>query len=143
MLKSVQIKVIIIFMLLGIVCITALGMFFINKLQLTLTTVEINSTDSIQLIEKQIQDTKILVLYANFIFIIISIVVGYFVSKVIIHPISDLIKTAEKIVSGEEVEIKTLTDGKSNNEIDELVGAFSMMTSFESVASTLIVLSNG
>ena len=129
MLKSVQIKVIIIFMLLGIVCITALGMFFINKLQLTLTTVEINSTDSIQLIEKQIQDTKILVLYANFIFIIISIVVGYFVSKVIIHPISDLIKTAEKIVSGEEVEIKTLTDGKSNNEIDELVGAFSMMTS--------------
>ena len=129
MLKSVQIKIIIIFMFLGVICITVLGMFFINNLQLTLNTVEINSIDSIQLIEKQIQDTKLLVLYANFIFIIISIVVGYFVSKLIIHPISDLIKTAEKIVAGEEVEIKTLTDGKNNNEIDELVGAFSMMTS--------------
>ena len=81
MLKSVQIKIIMIFMALGIICITALGMFFIYNLQITLSTVEGNSADSITLIENQIQDTKMLVIYANFIFVIISIVVGYFVSK--------------------------------------------------------------
>ena len=129
MLKSVQIKIIIIFMLLGVVCITALGMFYINKLEITLETVDANRLISIDVLEQQIKDIKVLILYANAIFIIVSLVVGYFVSKVIINPISDLIKTAEKIVSGEEVEIKTLTDGKNNNEIDDLVGAFSMMTS--------------
>ena len=128
MLKSVQIKIILIFMLLGIVCITSLGMFFINKLQVTLQTIDTNHLVSIEVLEKQIQDTKILIIYANAIFIIVSLIVGYFVSKVIINPISDLIKTAEKIVSGEEVEIKALTDGRNNTEIDDLVGAFSMMT---------------
>ena len=128
MLKSIQIKIIIIFMVLGMVCITALGMFFVNKLEITLSTVEVNTLGSIDLIQKQIQDTKVLVLYANLIFLVISIVVGYFVSNAIINPISDLIKTAERIVAGEEVEIKTLTDGKNNSEIDDLVGAFSMMT---------------
>lgn len=129
MLKSVQIKIIIIFMLLGIVCITSLGVFLINQLQITLNTVDSNQLVSIEVLEQQILDTKILILYANAIFIIVSMVVGYFVSKAIINPISDLIKTAEKIVAGEEVEIKTLTDGRGNNEIDDLVGAFSMMTS--------------
>jgi len=128
MLKSVQIKIIAIFMLLGIVCITALGIFFINKLEVTLSVVDVNNIALIQLIESQIKDTKFLVIYANISFLVISLVVGYFVSKVIIHPISDLIKTAEKIIAGEEVEIKTLTDGKGNTEIDDLVGAFSMMT---------------
>lgn len=129
MLRSVQIKIIIIFTLLGIICITALGIFLTNKLQVTLNTIEIVNVDSSLLIQKQIQDAKLLVLYAIGIFLIISLFVGYFVSKAIISPISDLIKTAEKIVAGEDVEIKTLTDGKSNNEIDDLVGAFSMMTS--------------
>ena len=129
MLKNLQIKMIVIFMLLGIVCITTLGVFFINKIELTLATVGVSDVSQIGVLEKQINDIKILIVYANVIFIIISIVVGYFVSKVIINPISDLIKTAEKIVRGEDVEVKTLTDGKTNNEIDELVGAFSIMTS--------------
>lgn len=129
MLKSVQIKIIIIFILLGVVCITALGMFFINKLEISLETVDANRLVSIDVLEQQIGDIRVLILYANAIFIIVSLVVGYFVSKAIINPISDLIKTAEKIVRGEEVEIKTLTDGRNNNEIDDLVGAFSMMTS--------------
>lgn len=129
MLKSVQIKIIIIFILLGVVCITALGMFFINKLEISLETVDASGLVSIDVLEQQIKDIRALILYANAIFIIVSLVVGYFVSKAIINPISDLIKTAEKIVRGEEVEIKTLTDGRNNNEIDDLVGAFSMMTS--------------
>lgn len=129
MLKSVQIKIIIIFILLGVVCITALGMFFINKLEISLETVDASGLVSIDVLEQQIGDIRAVILYANAIFIIVSLVVGYFVSKAIINPISDLIKTAEKIVRGEEVEIKTLTDGRNNNEIDDLVGAFSMMTS--------------
>ena len=129
MLKSVQIKIVAIFMVLGMVCLTSLGWFFVSKLQATLSLVETYDYETIQLIEKQIEYTKLLVIYTNVIFFIISLVVGYFVTKVIITPISDLIKTAERIVAGEEVEIKTLTDGKSNTEIDNLVEAFSLMTS--------------
>ena len=154
MLKSVQIKIIIIFMILGIVCITVLGMFFISKLQLTLTTVEANSVDSIQLIEKQIQDTKLLVLYANFIFAIISIVVGYFVSKVIIHPISNLMRIADKIdetaVQKRQIEtiLLKMTDGviafdikgkvlHMNPAAKKMLSISDKMTSFEEIFKKL------
>lgn len=154
MLKSVQIKIIIIFMVLGIVCITVLGMFFISKLQLTLTTVEANSIDSIQLIEKQIQDTKLLVLYANFIFAIISIVVGYFVSKVIIHPISNLMRIADKIdetaVQKRQIEtiLLKMTDGviafdikgkvlHMNPAAKKMLSISDKMTSFEEIFKKL------
>ena len=154
MLKSVQIKIIIIFMVLGIVCITVLGMFFISKLQLTLTTVEANSIDSIQLIEKQIQDTKSLVLYANFIFAIISIVVGYFVSKVIIHPISNLMRIADKIdetaVQKRQIEtiLLKMTDGviafdikgkvlHMNPAAKKMLSISDKMTSFEEIFKKL------
>ena len=154
MLKSVQIKIIIIFMVLGIVCITALGMFFISKLQLTLTTVEANSVDSIQLIEKQIQDTKLLVLYANFIFSIISIVVGYFVSKVIIYPISNLMRIADKIdetaVQKRQIEtiLLKMTDGviafdikgkvlHMNPAAKKMLSISDKMTSFEEIFKKL------
>lgn len=154
MLKSVQIKIITIFMVLGIVCITVLGMFFISKLQLTLTTVEANSIDSIQLIEKQIQDTKLLVLYANFIFAIISIVVGYFVSKVIIHPISNLMRIADKIdetaVQKRQIEtiLLKMTDGviafdikgkvlHMNPAAKKMLSISDKMTSFEEIFKKL------
>ena len=154
MLKSVQIKIIIIFMVLGIVCITVLGMFFISKLQLTLTTVEANSIDSIQLIEKQIRDTKLLVLYANFIFAIISIVVGYFVSKVIIHPISNLMRIADKIdetaVQKRQIEtiLLKMTDGviafdikgkvlHMNPAAKKMLSISDKMTSFEEIFKKL------
>lgn len=52
-----------------------------------------------------------------------------FISKSIISPINKLIKSAESIVNGEKVEIKKQDNSKRKNEVDELVNAFSIMTS--------------
>ncbi|MFR5684056.1 MAG: hypothetical protein ACLUD1_08425 [Clostridia bacterium] len=46
-----------------------------------------------------------------------------FYSKGIISPIAKLMKSAEKVASGEEIEIKQLPAGK-RNEVDELVNTF-------------------
>ena len=64
-------------------------------------------------------------------FIAISLVIMFFASKIIINPINKLIKNAEKIADGEEVddEIKSLENKKNKTEIDELVQAFNLMTS--------------
>ena len=133
MLKNTQIKIILIFMILGIICITTLGIIYIDRLEQLNTTIvqndNFNREETIQNIDLQLKETKIIMWYVIGIFLIISIVVAIFVSKVIVTPISKLIKSAEKIAAGEEVEIKHLPDGKNNNEVDELVKAFSLMTS--------------
>jgi len=128
MLKSVQIKIIIIFMLLGIVCIAGLGVFFIGQMHNISQIVQNENINTTEVIQTHINKMELIVLYGVGLFLIISVIVGFFVSKVIIRPISSLIKTAERIVAGEDVEIKYLSDGKSGSEIDDLVKAFSMMT---------------
>ena len=128
MIRNVQIKIIIIFMVLGVVCIFGLGIFFISGQQATLSEIGENNTQVIQSIENQIERTRMIVMYSVVVFCIISLVVGYFVTKAIIHPISELIKNAEKIVAGEDVEIKYLLDDKGNTEINDLTEVFSKMT---------------
>lgn len=128
MLKSVQIKIIIVFMLLGIICIAGLGAFFIGEMQNISQVVQNENTNTAEVIQTHISEMRLIVLYGVGIFLVISVMVGFFVSKVIIRPISSLIKTAERIVAGEDVEIKYLSDGRNNSEIDDLVKAFSMMT---------------
>ncbi|MCL2860350.1 MAG: cell wall metabolism sensor histidine kinase WalK [Oscillospiraceae bacterium] len=128
MIRSVQIKIIIIFMVLGVACIFGLGVFFISGQQATLSEIGNSNTQAVQSIQNQIEKTKIIVIYSVAIFCIISLVVGYFVTKAIIRPISELIKNTEKIVAGEDVEIKYLVDEKGNTEISDLTEVFSKMT---------------
>lgn len=72
---------------------------------------------------------KIVIIVALVTFGVICILVGMFISKSIISPINKLIKSAESIVKGEKVEIKKQDNSKRKNEVDELVNAFSIMTS--------------
>lgn len=64
-------------------------------------------------------------------FIIISIMIMIFTSETIIKPITKLIGIAKKVADGKDVqdEIQTLKKSKSETEIDELINAFSLMTS--------------
>ena len=128
MLRSIQIKIILIFSLLGIISISALGIFFITKLDTVSQKVPTNEANTHMLIQEEMEQTKTVVIYSIGAYIVIAVIVGFFMTKVIIYPISDLIKTAERIVAGEDVDIKYLSDGKKNSEIDDLVEAFSMMT---------------
>lgn len=132
MLKSVQTKIIIVFMITGIIIISALGFLFLAQIHYIDQTVLANEvTSSMQMhevLQSQEGQVKILILYALGVFLIICLLMGIFVSKVVISPISKLIKNAEKIAKGENIDVKYLPDGKNRNEVDELSNAFSMMT---------------
>lgn len=121
MLKSVQIKIIMIIIILAIIMFLATGYFFINELQ----NIQ-NSIAEKEFLQTQISRAEILIFSITIGFIIISSIIIIFTSKIIILPINRLIKVAKKIAEGEEVEdIKELN---TKTEIDELTKAFNLMT---------------
>ena len=127
MLKSIQIKIILIFIVLGVLIMVGLSTLFTYKMQ------EINSKVSnpeLQIeIGEEIEETQILIYYAIGIFGLISIILGIFVVKVVIAPITKLVKSAEKIASGETIDIKYLQDTNNKTEIDYLIKSFNIITS--------------
>ena len=127
MLKRIQIKIILIFIVLGVLIMVGLSTLFTYKMQ------EINSKVSnpeLQIeIGEEIEETQILIYYAICIYGLISIILGIFVVKVVIAPITKLVKSAEKIASGETIDIKYLQDTNNKTEIDDLIKAFNIMTS--------------
>ena len=128
MIKSIQTKIILIFFVLGIISIGALSFFHIIMLnQMNQSIGNIGSSEELSnMIITQITQTKVITAIAIGIFAIITLLVGYFVSRSVIKPINNLIQNAEKIANGEEVEIQDT--GKKKTQVDELVNAFSLMT---------------
>ena len=78
-----------------------------------------------QEISRQINQTKIISVISIGVFAIITLLVGYYMSKSVVRPINELITSAGKIANGEEVEI-TKSDNKKT-EVDELVNAFNLV----------------
>lgn len=134
MIKNIQIKIILIFFVLGVVIISGLGFFFINMLEQVNPQVSgqiIRDTEELsQIVMTQISQTKILILVAILVFCFITLLVGIFVAKVVVSPISRLVKNAERLAAGENVDVKIMPkkNRKSNSEVDELVDAFGIMT---------------
>ena len=126
MLKSVQIKIVLIFTIIGILMIGVQGILFTLELGQIQSAVA-NNGDIVQVIEQEMIRTRILSIILLVIFAIISVLVGIFVAKVIIGPIARLTKNAENIAKGGKYQIKYLEDGKSVTEVDELTKAFNMM----------------
>ena len=132
MLRSIQIKIVMIFMILGILIIASLGLFFVYNLNIIDNTIMIDTMtvqDVKVLIENQMNYTKNVILIFLAVFTVIIFLLGAFIAKVIIKPISRLIKSAEMITNGEEVDQKFLGESKKykRSEIDDLVDAFSLI----------------
>lgn len=126
MLKNIQIKIILAFSIIGIIVITTLGTLTVYNLENI--NDEINANISIQeveqVIQSQIHEIKIIIALGIIVFIALMIIIGIFISKSLIMPISNLIKSAEKATKTE----KYLSDeSKNKNEIDNLVSAFDSM----------------
>ena len=128
MLKSIQIKIVLIFMILGILMIGIQGVLFTSELG-QLQKAIINNEDVVQEINMQMRNTQILSIGLIIVFAVISVLVGIFVAKVVISPILKLTKSAEIVAKGGKYQIKYLDDGKSKTEVDELTKAFNMMHS--------------
>ena len=128
MVKSIQIKVVMVFMIFGIIIITGLGLMFIYKLNYVNETVMDMPTENIQqLLLDQTYQIREIIYISLAIFTVMVTAVGLFMARVIISPIKRLVKSAEMISKGEEIEIEYLTDGKNKTEIDKLIEAFSIM----------------
>ncbi|MCI9016995.1 MAG: cell wall metabolism sensor histidine kinase WalK [Clostridia bacterium] len=130
MLKNIQLKIILVFFIVGILIILGLGGVFtygLGQIQIQISALEANQ-EIIQLIQAKEEEVKILVAILGITFIFVSILVGIFVSKGVIKPITRLIKNAKRIAAGEEFEIKSISKGKGDSEINDLINAFGMMT---------------
>ncbi len=128
MLKSIQIKIVLAFTIVGIIIIAAFGVISIQNLQ-ELQNVALNTTENAEIskaIGTQIYEMNIATGISLASFIALMILAGIFVAKVIIAPISNLVKSAEQATKSER--IKYLGDGsKKKNEINDLVSAFDNM----------------
>ena len=126
--KNIQIKIVMVFMIFGIILITGLGLIFICKLNYINDAIQGMPTENIQqLLIEQTYQIRTIIYISLTIFTLMLTAIVIFMTKVIISPISRLIKSAEMISKGEDVEIKYLTDAKNKTEIDKLIEAFSIM----------------
>ena len=126
MLKNIQLRIILIFFVLGIVIILGLGTFF--SIMLNQVAVSYNTQKGYEIVYGQINNLKNVILIILGAYAAISIVVGIFISKAILNPITKLIESAPKIAAGEDVKLDKTSDGKRKTEVDELTNAFGLMT---------------
>lgn len=123
--RNIQTKIILMFFILGMILIVGFGISYLYMLQ-ELEQIGSSQVEMIETINSQIQQTKIIMIISTVVYIIISILVGFFVSKALVSPMKKLIKSAEKIASGENVEIEKTN--RSDSEVGDLTNAFSIMT---------------
>ena len=119
-----------VFMMLGIVVITGLGLTFIQKLNeinSEIGTLQMSNMEIQQLLTQQMHEIRNIIYVALIVFTGLIVVLGAFIAKVVIKPIARLVKSAEMIAKGEDIEIEYLENNKDKTEIDELVEAFSIM----------------
>lgn len=116
--KNIQNKIILIFYIIGMLLILAISTFsyFILK-----------EIDELFTIEEQITRLKLITIIAIILYTVITLIIKYFISKSVLKPINKLIESAEKMASGDNIDIyESIPRGK--NEVDDLVNAFSLMT---------------
>ncbi len=124
MLKSIQIKIVIAFGIIGFIVILALSVTYIYNLENIKTEISYNleKEQVLNVVENQIYQAKLISVIYLVGFVALMIIMAIFVSKVIISPISKLIKSAEQVTK--EKNVKALGEGKKKNEITELAFAF-------------------
>ena len=123
MFKSIQMRIIIIIAILAIVMFAIPGIIYTNYLS------TVNQED----LEMVIHNGKIAFLILSISFVIISIVIMFFASRIIVNPITKLIKSAEEITDTDktdniEQEIKKIENKKTKSEVDDLYSAFDSVT---------------
>ena len=128
--KNINLKIVIIFFIIGLVLILGLGasyIFMLNNLEIVANNQE--NLELIEIINEQLYQTKIIVIISVIAYTIISILIGYFVLKSVVSPMKKLIKSAEKIASGENVKINNNTlDKEETSEVSDIESAFSIVT---------------
>ena len=125
--KNINLKIVIIFFIIGILLILGLGVsyiFMLNEIE-ELGAIQGNA-ELIESVDIQLTQTRIIIIVSVVIYTVISILIGYFVLKALVSPMKRLIKSAEEIASGEN--IKMDTSAQNISEVGDLENAFNIMT---------------
>ena len=124
---NINLKIVIIFFILGIVLILGIGtscILMLNQIEKLGTTQE--NFALVENVRNQLLQTKIIIIIAISVYTLISILIGFFVLKAVVSPMKRLIKSAEKIASGENVNVKETL--QNSGEVADLENAFGIMT---------------
>lgn len=124
---NINLKIVIIFFILGIVLILGIGascILMLNQIE------ELGNTQEnfvlVESVRNQLSQTKLIIIIAISVYTVISILIGFFVLKAVVSPMKRLIKSAEKIASGENVNVKETS--QNTGEVADLENAFGIMT---------------
>lgn len=129
MFKNVQIKIVLLFFLIGFILIAGLGTYFHFQLVAIQEQMVQNQISVMHpFIIGQMSQINFVMMIILVVFGLSCILIGAFLSKTIISPVNRLIENAEKIAKGEKVNLKPIEEGKKPDETDELVSAFGNMT---------------
>ena len=128
MIKNIHTKIMILFFVLGILGISVLSFFSIMILENAKAS--ITQEELILQFSNQILQIEIVSIVMICIFAMITLLIGYFLTRTVTKPINQLIQSAEKIADGSNVEQETdYIDGKKiRSDEDELSKAFNLVT---------------
>lgn len=124
MTKNIQIRILLIFLIIGIAFIVGISCYSISILE-NLKNMQ-NQVELQQNLTNQIENLKSISAVSLGTFFIIILIMEIFISKSITKPITKLIKSVEKITAGEDVKLES--ENGTDTQIGELVNAFTLMT---------------
>ena len=131
MIKNIQIKIILIFFLVGIVLIGALGTFYmysLNRLDIGIENGTLQDLGQVTSIIANIRENTFLTLMiSTAVFALIGVLIFLFLSKFVIYPINKLIKSAEKIAE-EDKEGNKKIKTKKKTDMGNLENVLGLMT---------------
>ena len=121
MLKSIQFKIIIIFTLVGVITIAALGTTYVKSLKDISSDISarVSIQDISTIVDGGIKQAEFMTVSFMIVFVLLMVIIGALLFKVVVSPLANLVKSAEQATKG-----KFLGDGKKKNEISDLVNAF-------------------
>ena len=140
MTKNIQIRILLIFLIIGIAFIVGISCYSISILE-NLKNMQ-NQVELQQNLTNQIENLKSISAVSLGTFFIIILIMGIFISKSITKPITKLIKSVEKITAGEDVKLES--ENGTDTQIGELVNAFTLMTNeLKQIETILLHMTDG
>lgn len=128
MLKNIQVKILLSFLVLGIVMASLVGATLYSNLYLIENKLMVTSdANTLIEIEKIVLSGKTNIIYTAIIMIIAFVIVGFVVAIIVTSPIRKIVKNAEEYAKADKSKVKYLSDGKKKSEFDSLVATFTDM----------------
>ena len=128
MLKNIQVKILLSFLLLGIIMASLVGATLYSNLYLIENELMVTSdANTLIEIEKIVLLGRTNIIYTAIIMIIAFVIVGFVVAIIVTNPIRKIVKNAEEYAKADKGKVKYLSDGKKKSEFDSLVATFTDM----------------